>query len=67
MERIARSMNAELIEGATDTSVGKPNGPDRINSGSTDDTARRANRGGYWGARSWVNPYDVIKGLIRGT
>jgi hypothetical protein len=67
MERIARSMNDQLLEGATDTVVGKPNGPDRINSASTDDDARRSNRGGYWGSRSWVNPYEVIRGLIRGT
>lgn len=67
MERIARSMNEQLIEGATDTTVGKPNGPDRLNSPYTDDNARRLNRGGFWGSRSWVNPYEIIRGIIRGT
>lgn len=65
--RIARSMTEELIEGATDTSVGKPDGPDRLNSPYTNDTARNANAGGWYGQRSYVNPRAIIRGIIRGT
>lgn len=68
MERIARSMNAELIEGATDTAVGKPNGPDRLNSSATINAVERnANKGGYYGSKSYVDPREVIRGVIRGT
>ena len=68
MERIARSMNEQLIEGATDTSVGKRNGPDRLNSSETMSPAERAlNRGGYYGSKNYVDPYDVIAGVVRGT
>lgn len=70
METIKRSMNDQLREGATDGSVKKPDGPDRITDGYTDITARDAlnhtvNGFGIDPAPQWVKN-DYLSGVVRG-
>jgi hypothetical protein len=70
MERIARSMNFELIEGATDAVI-KKTSPDR--GGNVEPTTAAARsllfngQGGYGHAAAEAHAHDVIAGVVRGT
>lgn len=69
-EAIDRSMNFELIEGATD-GVTKKGAPDRGGSIEPTTAAQRSHLfngvGGYGMADGEAYVHDVIKGVVRGT
>ena len=70
MERIARSMNAELIEGATDAAIKKER-PDTVGGAATSSPAREVlfrGKNGYGfnpAPLSYVR--RIISGVVRGT